>query len=203
MDFKDGLIGSKFDEWVTQLWDFITESKWIFYGVWIVLDVIVCLIFYTSDWEKFLFSFLGGLVAIPSAFSIIFWLLSGIISIVDWIIKVVFNVDASTHNEMMKKRKKKRNNSFLFFRKKTPEEKVRKLIADTMDYYIKLAIKSSKKEPLFQDYFFQNTLRKEALDYALTLFNVSIRIGDDIVPEWRVKEIGEEEYQKHLIRYSI
>ena len=204
MKFKDGLIGSKVEKWGTQLWDFITESKWTIYGIWIGLDVIVCLIFYTSDWEEFLSSFLGGLMTIPMALGIIIWLSAGIIYIVDWIIKVVFNADASTHNEMMKKRKKKRHNSFLFFRKKTPEEKARKIIADSMEYYIKLAIKASKKESLFQDDFFQNTLRKEALDYALTLFNdMPMGFGDEIVPAWRVEEIAEEEYRKQLIKYGI
>ena len=200
MDFKDGLIGSKFDEWVTQLWDFISESPWVLYGILIGLDVLVWLIFYSGDLDVLI----GIIFGIPMALVIIYWGLVVIIYIVDWIIKVVFNVDASTHNEMMKKRKKKRHNSFLFFRKKTPEEKVRKYIANNMDYYIKLAIKSSKKEPLFQDNDFQKSLRKEALDYALTLFNdMPIRFDDELFPAWRVKLMAEEEYSKLLIRYNI
>ena len=63
---------------------------------------------------------------------------------------------------------------------------------------------SSKKEPLFQDNDFQNSLRKEALDYALTLFNdMPIRFDDELFPAWRVKLMAEEEYSKLLIRYNI
>lgn len=201
MKFEDGLIGSIVEKWGSQLWDFITESKWVFYGTWIGLDVIVCLILYTSDWEEFLLSLLGGFFGIPMVIGIIFYLFYGTIYIVDWIIKAVFKKDASTHKEMMKKRKKKRHN-FLFFRKKTPEEKVRKIIDDMMEQCIKLAIKSAKRDSLYM--FSKNTIRKEALDYALTLFNdMPIRFDDEIVSAWRVRLIAKEEYRKKIIKYNL